>query len=205
MYRNYFPNGYNKKKLKMKKNAMDPVNFEEERRNDPKYKTELCKSFMETNFCVYGNKCRFAHGMGELVSKKPINKYKQKLCNSFFKNGYCPYGNRCNFKHDERKLEQIGVPFYTSHLICLHYLQLKTCQRLKIFTDITSNKLEEDKNLQNKEEIEKVDELSTSFSSEKTNQSSKNCSPSKENEQDEEINFKIDFLSKDLCKEIEFF
>ena len=69
---------FNKKKLKMKKNAMDPVNFEEERKNDPKYKTELCKSFMETNFCVYGNKCRFAHGFKELVVKKQINNYKQK-------------------------------------------------------------------------------------------------------------------------------
>ena len=80
----YFNQNYkmNKRKLKMKKNAMDPVNFEEEKKNDPKYKTELCKSFMETNFCVYGNKCRFAHGYKELVVKKQINNYKQKLCNT---------------------------------------------------------------------------------------------------------------------------
>ena len=80
----YFNNKLNKKKLKMKKNAMDPVNFEEERKNDPKYKTELCKSFMQNNFCIYGNKCRFAHGYKELVHKKQINNYKQKTCNSFF-------------------------------------------------------------------------------------------------------------------------
>ena len=82
----YFNQKYklNKKKLKMKKNAMDPVNFEEERKNDPKYKTELCKSFMETNFCVYGNKCRFAHGYNELVVKKQINHYKQNLAIHFF-------------------------------------------------------------------------------------------------------------------------
>ena len=133
---------YNKKKLKMKKNAMDPVNFEEEKKNDPKYKTELCKSFMETNFCVYGNKCRFAHGYKELVVKKQINKYKQKLCNSFFKNGFCPYGNRCNFKHDERKLEDISISKYYLNLISLHVPQLQSGRRLKVFEDIGKMKLE---------------------------------------------------------------
>ena len=133
---------YNKKKLKMKKNAMDPVNFEEEKKNDPKYKTELCKSFMETNFCVYGNKCRFAHGYKELVVKKQINKYKQKLCNSFFKNGFCPYGNRCNFKHDERKLKDISISKYYLNLISLHVPQLQSGRRLKVFEEIGKMKLE---------------------------------------------------------------
>lgn len=138
----YFNDKLNKKKLKMKKNAMDPVNFEEERKNDPKYKTELCKSFMQNNFCIYGNKCRFAHGYKELVHKKQINNYKQKTCNSFFNKGYCPYGNRCNFKHDERKIQQIGVPYYYSHLISLHFPQLKTCRRLNVFENIRNIKYE---------------------------------------------------------------
>jgi hypothetical protein len=138
----YFNDKLNKKKLKMKKNAMDPVNFEEERKNDPKYKTELCKSFMQNNFCIYGNKCRFAHGYKELVRKKQINNYKQKTCNSFFNKGYCPYGNRCNFKHDERKIQEIGVPYYFSHLISLHFPQLKTCRRLNVFQNINNIKYE---------------------------------------------------------------
>ena len=190
----YFNENYkiNKKKLKMKKNAMDPVNFEEEKKNDPKYKTELCKSFMQTNFCCYGNKCRFAHGYKVLVVKKQINHYKQKTCNSFFNKGYCPYGSRCNFKHDERKLEQIGVPYYFSHLISLHLPQLKTCSRLNVFTDISSMKekeierekeqilikLNNDKNNEQiikeeeKENKKEKDELSISFSSEISSQAS---------------------------------
>ena len=40
-----------KNKMKMKKNAFEPVNFEEEKKRDPKYKTELCKSWVNTNFC----------------------------------------------------------------------------------------------------------------------------------------------------------
>ena len=209
----YFNQNYkmNKRKLKMKKNAMDPVNFEEEKKNDPKYNTELCKSFMETNFCVYGNKCRFAHGYKELVVKKQINNYKQKLCNSFFKKGFCPYGNRCNFKHDERKLKDLPTPYYYSHLICFHLPQLKTGKRLPVFEEIskmrfekiikeTNNELVEKcteiikKNLMKKED--KKDELSNSFYSEKSSrENSLSDSPIKSEENDEIDEIKnTDFL-----------
>ena len=95
-----FVNG-KKKKIKMKRNALDPVDYEEEKRKDPKYKTELCKSWIETNFCVYGNRCRFAHGKGELNIKLQSLNYKKKPCSSFLNFGFCPYGSRCNFIHVE--------------------------------------------------------------------------------------------------------
>ena len=97
----------------MKKNANESVDFEKEKKNDPKYKTELCKSWIDTKFCIYGNKCRFAHGKDE-VSNKPINntKYKLKKCTSFFERGFCQYGNRCHFKHDERNLDDIYIPYF---------------------------------------------------------------------------------------------
>jgi hypothetical protein len=103
----------NDKKIKLKKHANEFVDIENEKKNDPKYKTELCKSFTETNFCVYGNKCRFAHGRGELFGK-PIDqtKYKVKECNSFKDNGYCMYGSRCNFKHYEVRMENIDRSYY---------------------------------------------------------------------------------------------
>lgn len=87
------------------------------KKNDPKYKTELCKSFRDTNFCPYGNRCRFAHGKSELFIKAlETNKYKLKECNSFKENGFCLYGSRCNFKHGENKMENINRSFY-SHLL----------------------------------------------------------------------------------------
>ena len=209
----YFNEKYkNKKKLKMKKNAMDPVNFEEERKNDPKYKTELCKKFMETNFCEYGNKCRFAHGYNELVVKKQINHYKQKLCNSFFNKGYCPYGSRCNFKHDERKIQQIPLPYYFSHLISLHLPQLKTCKRLNAFIEINEikNELHQKMNEKNNEIIEEENEkekFSNSFSSDNSSQATSTTdSPSKDNDKDGFDTYKItDFFLKDLNFELEFF
>src|SRR4051812_43937519 len=70
-----------------------------------KYKTELCRTWVEHNYCPYKEKCRFAHGKRDLHDKIVLSKnYKQKECNTFYTRGYCPYGPRCHFKHDERKL-----------------------------------------------------------------------------------------------------
>jgi len=106
----------NKQKQKMKKNAFDQVDKLKEKELDPKYKTELCKSFTETSFCIYGNKCRFAHGKNDLFDKTieatNNNNYKQKLCTAFFENQYCQYGNRCHFKHDNTELKDIERSYY---------------------------------------------------------------------------------------------
>lgn len=112
------------RKMKLKKNALDTVDLAKESKNDPKFKTELCKSWIETGFCIYGNKCRFAHGRDEIFDK-PINntKYKQKNCISFFKNGYCNYGTRCHFKHDERTFDDIIVPYFQLKLITTDFSQ----------------------------------------------------------------------------------
>ena len=143
-----FVNG-KKKKIKMKKDALEPVNYEEERQKDPKYKTELCKSWIETNFCVYGNKCRFAHGNHELNNKEFNSNYKKKPCSSFLKYGFCPYGTRCNFKHDERKLTDIILPYFYIQLFiknCIH------CgKRLKIFEEITNGDINSDSTLSESE------------------------------------------------------
>ncbi|XP_060711951.1 mRNA decay activator protein ZFP36L1-like [Hemiscyllium ocellatum] len=64
-----------------------------------RYKTELCRPFQESGLCRYGDKCQFAHGLGELriVSRHP--KYKTELCRTFHSSGFCPYGSRCHFIH----------------------------------------------------------------------------------------------------------
>ena len=126
------------KKQKLKKNALENVDFEEEKRRDPKYKTELCKSFMENNFCQYGNKCRFAHGEDELVIKEKNVNYKKKLCKSFFNEGFCTYGKRCNFQHDQRKLSEIHLSLYSINLLIFPKRKLIKGRRLKVFEEITN-------------------------------------------------------------------
>ncbi len=97
--------------------------MKKKKKNDPKYKTELCKSFRDRNFCPYGNRCRFAHGKNELFKKNlETNKYKQKQCISFNELGYCLYGSRCNFKHGEIKLESINRSYY-SYLLKISHME----------------------------------------------------------------------------------
>lgn len=66
-----------------------------------RYKTELCRSFDETGYCKYGEKCQFAHGYHEIRSLTRHPKYKTVLCRTYHCTGYCPYGPRCHFLHDE--------------------------------------------------------------------------------------------------------
>ena len=85
-----------------------------------KYKTEMCKSWIESGyvFCRYGNKCQFAHGNMEIKSKKePVHqKYKSKKCEQFNGHIYCPYGGRCMFKHEERSFEILKNYYYVHAL-----------------------------------------------------------------------------------------
>lgn len=64
------------------------------------YKTELCKTFVETSgYCKYGAKCQFAHGHAELRPVRRHPRYKTRPCRNFISNGFCPYGVRCRFIH----------------------------------------------------------------------------------------------------------
>lgn len=78
-------------------------NIEEEITQQNLYKTELCRSFMETNTCRYGVKCQFAHGRHELRPVMRHPKYKTEICKTFHTLGTCPYGTRCRFIHTRPK------------------------------------------------------------------------------------------------------
>ena len=52
-----------------------------------KYKTELCKNWIEVGFCRYGNNCKYAHGHSEVVLPKIAPTKKDKNCKTFFKTG----------------------------------------------------------------------------------------------------------------------
>eukprot|EP00340_Litonotus_pictus_P006711 CAMPEP_0170528086 /NCGR_PEP_ID=MMETSP0209-20121228/13583_1 /TAXON_ID=665100 ORGANISM="Litonotus pictus, Strain P1" /NCGR_SAMPLE_ID=MMETSP0209 /ASSEMBLY_ACC=CAM_ASM_000301 /LENGTH=255 /DNA_ID=CAMNT_0010819069 /DNA_START=225 /DNA_END=992 /DNA_ORIENTATION=+ len=149
----------------MKKKAFDPVDKALEKEKDPKYKTELCKTFEEQGICPYGNTCRFAHGKLDFM---PENKeienncmYKLRDCSSFFNLGYCPYGSRCHFKHSPNTLPNINRQYYSlliesdafskrllneidsdsehTEVLADRYSTHRT-QRLSVFEQITSDK-----------------------------------------------------------------
>ena len=87
-----------------------------------KYKTELCKNWIEIGFCRYGNNCKYAHGHSEVVLQKLAPTKKDKNCKTFFKTGQCPYGTRCQFDHEHRHISQIMRYHHTAKLITLESL-----------------------------------------------------------------------------------
>ncbi len=154
------------KKGRFKKDALEHVDYAKEYKMDPKYKTEMCKSWSEAGFCPYGNKCRFAHGKQELFDKVVnCKKYKQKECMSFFKNKYCNYGSRCHFRHAESNLQDIPrtqhsmlLSLYNTienplevenEIFQLLLSQNKPLKRLNAFTQITKKLYNPSHNLKN--------------------------------------------------------
>ena len=76
--------------------------------NNDKYKTSMCRNFLQSGECTYGEKCRFAHGDQELRSggggggngggnggNRPTG-----VCRFFMENGDCKFGANCKFSHD---------------------------------------------------------------------------------------------------------
>jgi butyrate response factor 1 len=83
-------------------------NIEQELSKQSLYKTELCRSFGDTGFCNYGQKCQFAHGEHELRPILRHPKYKTEVCKTFTTTGQCPYGNRCRFIHGDQSTEDLS-------------------------------------------------------------------------------------------------
>ena len=90
--------------------------------SNPRYKTALCKKYMQNQSCPYGDKCQFAHGEQELRSfnaqpqnmmyslgMNPKNQnnmlnYKIVKCKNFEKDGTCKYGQHCTFAHGDKEV-----------------------------------------------------------------------------------------------------
>jgi hypothetical protein len=104
------------------------------RENMTRYKTEMCKKWVEFGSCPYKHKCRFAHGKEEVKKYIPCKFYKSRDCKSFYTNGFCNYGHRCMFRHDERRFEDIERIYYTLVLDSRIFTR-----RLGIFEIITGN------------------------------------------------------------------
>jgi hypothetical protein len=125
-------------KKKYKKDALEFVDYEFEFKNDPKFKTELCKTFSDTGFCAYGNKCRFAHGRDELFDRMSGHpKYRKSDCLTFHSEGFCNYGPRCHFRHYQLyPLKKMDRTYFYWKVHLMPTLN-KTCQkRLPIFESL---------------------------------------------------------------------
>ena len=112
------PKNKNKKKSS-KKNKKDKLEQQKQdlllgKIDKTKFKTEMCKNWIEQGYCRYGTKCQFAHGNVEVIIKKdPVHdKYKSKQCKQFHEKAFCPYGKRCQFRHEERCFGEVKNLYY---------------------------------------------------------------------------------------------
>lgn len=89
----------------LRNNGQQCQQQQQPQQNSNRYKTELCRPFMENGKCKYGDKCQFAHGGHEIRNLQRHPKYKTELCRTYHTVGICPYGPRCHFIHNpvERK------------------------------------------------------------------------------------------------------
>jgi hypothetical protein len=60
-----------------------PKNYKSKCQASERFKTELCRCFMETGYCQFGSRCQFAHGRIELREAKKSFNYKTVECSSF--------------------------------------------------------------------------------------------------------------------------
>lgn len=106
-----------------KKNKAQKLKYEEKSISDKeseKYKTELCKNWIEKGKWRYSVRCRFAHGPHELVQahiESEAEDYKLKHWLAFHENSYCPYGVRWHFIHENRRICDFTYSYYSKNLL----------------------------------------------------------------------------------------
>ncbi|CAF0766749.1 unnamed protein product [Didymodactylos carnosus] len=73
--------------------------------NNSRYKTELCRFYIESGCCRFDGDCTFAHGSEDLRNAN----HKSVLCRLFHMTNTCPYGQNCAFIHNEYSKSSIIV------------------------------------------------------------------------------------------------
>jgi hypothetical protein len=145
-----------------------------------KYKTEMCKNWIENRICRYGKKCQFAHGYDELATFQAAahtgDKTRTKNCRTFYQTKICNYGSRCMFRHEHRHFNQIHRHHYYAKLYTLESLYqysknqtefLNTHEsdvhKLAIFEQIHAEGAEEDDDEEASETFSCVNDSEQSF------------------------------------------
>jgi len=80
------------------------------KKNKALHKTELCSNWTLTATCRFKEKCYFAHGLDELVSRVRPGNFKTRPCVDFAMEGtQCQYGYRCHYCHPGQAVRRTTV------------------------------------------------------------------------------------------------
>lgn len=82
--------------------------------NGGKVTQEVCRYFMRTGTCGYGDKCRYHHPQSAHRPKLNSMGYPQReaehACPFYLKNGWCGFGATCKFNHPELPPLNVQAP-----------------------------------------------------------------------------------------------
>lgn len=76
----------------------------------PSFRTRLCKYYSSGSPCAHGERCQFAHGVGELRVGAAIQQgclppgFKTRLCKNYLNSGSCHHADCCHFAHGVEEL-----------------------------------------------------------------------------------------------------
>ncbi|KAI3995460.1 hypothetical protein MKX01_006682 [Papaver californicum] len=62
-------------------------------------KIKLCKIWIETGVCPYGDHCQSAHGIRQLRHVIRHPRYKTEVCRMVLNGSFCSYGHRFYLCH----------------------------------------------------------------------------------------------------------
>ena len=84
---------------------------------NPRYKTQLCRQFVERGACHFGDACLFAHSCEELQQQASTQNHPNHRlaeeplrCIEFHNLGVCSVGATCEFVHDTHDTSEVSAP-----------------------------------------------------------------------------------------------
>uniref|UniRef100_A0AC35GXX0 C3H1-type domain-containing protein n=1 Tax=Panagrolaimus sp. PS1159 TaxID=55785 RepID=A0AC35GXX0_9BILA len=98
---------------------LERSNYLFQQRKNGAYKTSLCRYWKNNRICNYGEQCRFAHGIHELLPPpmfKAHPKHKTQLCKNYIYDGTCEYDSRCQYIHREMSAQLSPPSLNTSKI-----------------------------------------------------------------------------------------
>ena len=83
------------------------------------WKTQICKLWVDTARCRYGDDCEFAHDQSELTEAAKNaygDTFKAKNCRVYFFEKKCELGSSCMFRHEFRGMTKLHRHVYTPQM-----------------------------------------------------------------------------------------
>jgi len=145
-----------------------------ESERDPRYKTELCKTFINTGYCNYTYKCRFAHGIHDLMEHSNVNKKDYSITKNTNEDSFTAtsatistenslFDNKSNNSESSNQKNKEEVKQKKEKNNSMEIFRLETESTANIIFNIENTELENSYLKDETEEIQEVPETEEKF------------------------------------------